>query len=88
MIASVTGYNGGTGNAFFVRGMVNGAEDSQANLPFNGGSTTAARNEALPYIYRATGITAGSRITKLQCIANGVTNYVERGRLIAAAFVE
>jgi len=88
VIAQITGYNPTTGNAFIVRGMVDGTGDAAANQVFNGGSTTAARNEALGYIYRATGITAGSRVVKMQCQANGSTNYVERGRLIALAFVE
>jgi hypothetical protein len=88
VLAQITGYNPTTGNAFIVRGMVDGTGDAAANQVFNGGSTTAARNEALGYIYRATGITAGSRVVKMQCQANGSTNYVERGRLIAAAFVE
>lgn len=88
VMAQVTGYNPTTGTAFFVRGMVDGTGDAAANQVFNGGSTTAARNEALGYIYQATGIPAGSRIVKMQCQANGTTNYVERGRLIALAFAE
>jgi hypothetical protein len=88
VMAQITGYNPTTGNAFIVRGMVDGTGDAAPNQVFNGGSSTAARNEALGYIYRATGITAGSRIVKMQCQANGSTNYVERGRLIALAFAE
>lgn len=85
VLAVVTGYNNTSGLAFYVRGVVDGTADGAAALPFNGG---AQRNEGLPYIYRATGVTAGSRIVKLQCHGNGQTSYVERGRLIAAAFVE
>lgn len=85
VLAVVTGYNGTGGRSFYYRAMVDGVADGAANLPFNGG---AARNEGLPYIYRATGVAPGSRVVKLQCQADTNPNVVERGRLIAAAFVE
>lgn len=84
VLAVVTGYQNTVGRVFFVRAMVNGVGDA-GTLPYNGGQ---ARNEGLPYIYRATGVTAGSRVVKMQCQADTDANRVERGRLIAAAFVE
>lgn len=85
VFAIVTGYNNTNERAFFIRGVVNGVADGAALFPFNGGRL---RNEGLPYIYRATGVTSGSRIVKLQCYGDSETSVVERGRLIAAAFVE
>lgn len=89
VLAETTGYNASDGRAFFYRSMVNGVADPAAVFPFNGKvATVAARNEALGYIYKVGGITAGSRVVKLQCAADTNPNYVERGRLMAAAFVE
>ena len=85
VFAVVTGYNASTGRGFYVRGVVNGTADPAATFPFNGGE---ARNEALPYIYYATGVTAGTRTVKMQCQADTDPNVVERGRLTALAFVE
>lgn len=85
VLAVVTGYNGTAGRAFYVRANVNGTGDPAGSFPFNGG---AARNEAVPYIYYATGIPAGTRTVKLQCQADVNPNVVERGRLIALAFAE
>jgi hypothetical protein len=84
-IAVVTGYNATVGRAFYCRAMVNGVADGSSTIPYNGGQ---ARNEGWPYVYRATGVTAGSRIVKMQCQADSDPNVVERGRLVAAAFVE
>lgn len=85
LMAIVTGYNGSGGRAFSVRGVVDGTADSMTQ-PYNGGAT--ARNEALPYFYTATGITAGTRTMKMQCQADTSSNVVERGRLLALAFGE
>lgn len=85
VVAFVTGYNGTTGRGFFVRAVVNGTADPNSSPPYNGG---AARNEALPYGYFATGIPAGTRTVKLQCEADTNPSYVERGVLIALAFAE
>lgn len=85
VFAVMTGYNASTGRGFYVRGVVNGTADPAASFPFNGGE---ARNEALPYIYYATGVTAGTRTVKMQCQADTDPNVVERGRLTALAFVE
>jgi len=83
--AVVSGYNGGAGRSFFVRAMVNAVADPGTVPFFNGG---AVRNEALPYFYYTTGVTAGSRIVKLQCQADTDPNVVDRGRLEAFAYVE
>ena len=85
VFAVMTGYNASTGRGFYVRGVVNGTADPAASFPFNGGE---ARNEALPYIYYATGVTAGTRTVKMQCQADTDPNVEERGRLTALAFVE
>ena len=84
VLAAVTGYNATTGRIFIVRAHVNGTGET-GTIPYNGG---AARNEALPYIYFVGGVPAGTRTVKMQCQANVDPNYVERGRMIAAAFVE
>lgn len=86
--AYVTGYNSnaGTGNGFYVRADVNGTPDA-GTIPFDG-SQTEVRNGLYAYEYYFTGVTAGTRLVKLQCQANGSSNIVERGRLIAQAFVE
>lgn len=85
VMASITGYNASTGRGFFVRANVNGTGDAAASPVFNGGE---ARNEALPYIYRVSGVTAGTRTIKLQCQADTDPNVVERGRMLAFAYVE
>lgn len=87
VMAVVTGYNASVGRSFYVRANVNGTADSadSTSQPFNGGQ---ARNEGLPYVYRATGVPSGSRIVKLQCQRNNDPNVVERGRLLAVALVE
>lgn len=84
VIASVTGYNDTGGDAFNIRAVVDGTADA-GSPPFNGGEV---RNEALPYIYFATGITAGTRTVKLQFGNTSNTSSVYRGRLAALAFVE
>lgn len=86
--AVVTGYNGADGNAFYIRAVVDGTADPASIFPFNGGSTAHARNEALPYDYYAINVPSGTRTVKLQCQVAGTTNYIERGRLTALAFVE
>jgi len=85
--AVVTGYQQDSGRAFYVRANVNGVADPESSFPYNG---TQVRNESLPYIYYATGITAGTRTVKLQTQGDGGSNgvFVERGRLIALAFAE
>lgn len=85
VMASVTGYNASTGRGFFVRANVNGTGDAAASPVFNGGE---ARNEALPYIYRVSGVAAGTRTIKMQCQADTDPNVVERGRMLAFAYVE
>ena len=91
VIANVTGYNATDGRAFYVRSVVAGAADAgvYGGGNFNGGSTALPRNEAFPYIYYATGITAAANVVKLQCQADTATNnIVTQGRLTAFAFVE
>lgn len=87
VLALVTGYNNTGGASFVVRSVVNGTADplTTSQLPFNGGEV---RNEALPYIYYATGVPAGTRAVKMQFASTGGTSYVERCRLFAFAFVE
>lgn len=85
VMASVVGYNATTGRTFYYRAVVDGTADPTPVYSSNGGE---ARNEALPYIYYATGIASGSRIVKLQCSADTDPNWVERGKLIALAFTE
>lgn len=85
VMASITGYNASTGRGFFVRANVNGTGDAAASPVFNGGE---ARNEALAYIYRVSGVTAGTRTIKMQCQADTDPNVVERGRMLAFAYVE
>ena len=85
--ASVTGYNGSGGRVFWVRAMVDGVGDS-GNVPLNATLVSGARNEALPYFYTTGSVAAGSRIVKLQCQADTDPNYVERGRLMVAAYVQ
>jgi hypothetical protein len=84
VMASVTGYNAQAGRGFYVRANVNGTGDS-GTIPFNGGE---ARNEALSYCYRVSGVIAGTRTIKLQCQADTDPNVVERGRMVALAYVE
>lgn len=84
VIASVVGYQNSSGYVFWVRSNINGAGDTGV-LPYNG---YQLRNEALPYIWYAGGVPAGTRTVKMQCAADTDTNYVERGRMIAAAFVD
>lgn len=88
VMAQVTGYNAnaGTGRGFYVRAMVNGVADT-GTIPFNG-SQTEVHNESHSYFYYTTGVTAGSRLVKMQCQADTSNNIVERGRLIALAYVE
>lgn len=88
VFSEITGYtdNAGTGYGFLIRAMVNGVADT-GTIPFNG-SQTEIRNGSVSYLYYTTGVTAGSRLVKMQCQANTVNNVVERGRLIALAFVE
>ena len=83
--AAVRGYNGTSGRMFYIRSMVDGVADGSPSVMANGYDV---RNEALPYLYYATGVTAGSRIVKLQCQADTDPNYVESGRLMALAYVE
>lgn len=85
VLAVVSGYNASAGRSFYIRASVNAVADSAPNPFFNGGEV---RNEALPYIYYATGVTAGNRTVKLQCQADTDPNIVDRGRLLAFAFVE
>ena len=70
-----------------MRAVVDGTADSQPGDPSNGGQNIN-RNEALPYLYRVTGITAGSKVVKLQCEQQGVTNHVDSGRFTVWAFAE
>ena len=83
--AAVRGYNGTSGRMFYIRSMVDGVADGSPTVMAN---SYDVRNEALPYLYYATGVTAGSRIVKLQCQADTDPNYVESGRLMALAYVE
>ena len=88
VLATIVGSNQNTsaGNAFFVECVVNGVNDTADSNSFNG--SAPVRNEGLPYIYLKTGVTAGSRIVKLQCKADGSDNIVQQGRIIALAIVE
>lgn len=85
VFAAVVGYNPNSGNSFIVRATINSVADASSVFPFNGGQS---RNEALPYIHYATGVTAGTRAVVLQCENSPTTNTVERGRMIALAFAE
>lgn len=84
VLATVVGYQSSSGRVFYVRANINGTPDTSV-LPFNGYDL---RNEALPYLWYAGGVPSGTRTVKMQCSADTNTNYVERGRMIAAAFVE
>lgn len=87
VLASIVGYQATVGNVFTVRAVVDGTADSNAGEVFNGGDS-AARNEALPYFYYATGIPSGDRVVKMQSEKQGTNNYVAQGRLVALAFAE
>lgn len=83
--AMVTGYNASAGRGFAVRAVVDGVADG-GTIPFNGGE---ARNEAFPYEFYFASVPAGiNRVVKLQCQADTDPCVVERGRLLAFAFVE
>lgn len=88
VFSTITGYNSNTGRAFMVRATIDGVADPASYYPYDGGLTTGAKNETIPYVYVATGITAGSRLVRMQCTSDSSTSYVERGRIVAAAFVE
>jgi len=88
VLATITGYNTTTGLAFMVRATIDGTNDPGSYIPYDGGQTTGTKNETLPYIYVATGIAAGSPLVRIQCTGDGGTGYVERGRMIVAAFAE
>lgn len=88
VFAAITGYQGSSGRIFIVRANVDGNTDANDSMSSNGGEASEDRNEALPYIFRITGVAAGTKTVKLQCQANSDPNIVTRGRLIAQAFVE
>ena len=89
VLATCMGYVKGTGSGEFrYRVSIDGTEDS-GNILGNGYESTQ-RNQVVPYIHMATGIAAGSRIAKLQCVeaVNGVDNYVTYAKLIAIAIAQ
>ena len=77
-----------TGYSFFVRGVIDGVADDDPDN-FNG-SMSPSRNEALPYYWYQTSVSAGSRIVKIQSkeAADGIDNRIFDGRLIVLAFGE
>jgi hypothetical protein len=89
ILATCMGYVNGTGSGEFrYRVSIDGTEDS-GNILGNGYESTQ-RNQVVPYIHMATGVAAGSRIAKLQCIeaVAGVDNYVTYAKLIAIAIAQ
>lgn len=89
VMASVSGRNldTGGGRVFQVRAVVNGVADANSSNIENG-SEDGARIEDLGYVYQTTGVTAGSRIVKLQSQKDNSNVVITAGRLIALAFCE
>ena len=87
ILASVTGYVNAdlAGYSFNIRGSIDGNTDADNNY---NGSANPKRNEAFPYFWYKTGITAGNKIVKLQCQQKTQNLYVTKARLIAFAFAE
>lgn len=85
--AEIAGYVDGSTGTLQLRAVVNGVADAGAPL---GGNNAASvlRVEEQGYIYLATGVTAGSRVVKLQ--ASGTSNgpHITEGRLFAMAVTE
>lgn len=89
VLATVTGYNQNTTHpySFVYRIVVNGTGDPSATAYVNN-AMSVNRNENLPLVYYATGISAGTTTVKLQSQIMADFNIVTQGRLIAIAFVE
>lgn len=89
VLASVTGHNvlNGSGRVFAVRAVVGATSDGDALYMANG-SEDGSRSEALPYIYRLTGVAAGTVTVKLQSQKDTSNVVVTAGRMIALAICE
>jgi hypothetical protein len=85
--ANIVGYQATGGRTILLASVVGGVVDP--NLIQSNGGDAAARNEALPYIYYATGVAAGNIIVKLQSKKDATANvYIHDGRLTAIAYAE
>lgn len=82
VIASVTGY-ATAGSSLKVCAVVNGVADANPAIMENA-SSSPARQELLFYAYLTTGVTAGSRVVKLQ----GSGGHVSWGYMLALAIGE
>lgn len=85
VIAAGSGYEADETNNLRFRAVVNGVADGNPDYMLNYGYASTIRREALFYIYLKTGVTAGSRIVKLQCAGSG---HLYDARMIVWAFGE